>query len=125
MRLGRRVLACLLTLLVLGEVSGVARAFGPGATVHCCCGAHMSARPCPCPDCPAARVRLPHKREAARLDAARNCDGASADDPGVLQVLAALPSPPAIVVTSTRAAVALVAPTRLRSRTLDPTRPPP
>jgi hypothetical protein len=125
---GRRVLACLLALLVLGEVSGVARAFGPGATVHCCCGGHASARPCPCPDCPAAVVRAPRAHGApaqARLDG-RNCDGSSTtDDPGVLRVLAALPALSELSPAPVRGVVDFVPPVALSDRSPDPSRPPP
>src|SRR4051812_36518695 len=89
MRLVRRVLALLLVLAVIGETSGVARAFGPGSTVHCCCGTHASARPCPCPDCPVTLHRAaPHDIGDAQLAAGRDCNGSTSDDAGVLSVLA-------------------------------------
>jgi hypothetical protein len=124
---GRRILACLLALIVLGELSGVARAFGPGATVHCCCGAHASARPCPCPDCPAGVGRAGRRHRPATppvLDG-RNCDGSHADDAGVLQVLAALPALPMLAALPVRRRDDLPIPLALHGRAPDPTRPPP
>jgi hypothetical protein len=123
----RRAFACVLALVLLGEVSGVARAFGPGASVRCCCGAHASARPCPCPDCPAGRVRSA-KGAAPRhscLGAGRHCDGSSADDPGVLLMLAALPAPPALAAAAGAGRLDFAAPLPPRGRGLDPRRPPP
>ncbi len=127
MGLARRVLVLVLALVVVGETSGVARAFGPGATVHCCCGAHASARPCPCPDCPVTLRRAPrHDLGDARLTAAPDCDGADAGDPGVLHVVAIAPAAPAAIGTpSPSRALAFAAPSSLCSRAVDVGRPPP
>ena len=127
MRLVRRLLVCLLVLVVVGETSGVARAFGPGATVHCCCGAHASARPCPCPDCPVALRRAArHDIGDARLAAAHDCSGASAEEAGVLSVLAVAPRAPLAVATIDPVRLAYTATASpLRSRAVDVGRPPP
>lgn len=123
----RRALVCLLVVALVGETSGVARAFGPGATVHCCCGAHASARPCPCPDCPVTLRRAPaHDVGASQLAAARECDGADAGDPGVLHVVAVSPrAPSSIAAPPPTGALDSFAPSALRTRSVDPTRPPP
>ena len=123
----RRVLVCLLVLVVVGETSGVARAYGPGATVHCCCGAHASARPCPCPDCPVTLRRAPrHDVGAAQLTAPRDCDGASAGDPGVLHVVAIAPhARVAVAILAPAGALAFAAPSPLSGRAVDVGRPPP
>ena len=127
MPLARRTFALLLVLVVVGETSGVARAYGPGATVHCCCGAHASARPCPCPDCPVTLRRAPrHDIGAAQLSAARECDGADAGDPGTLHVLAIAPPVRFAVATpAPTGALAFAAPSPLRGRAVDVGRPPP
>jgi hypothetical protein len=123
----RRLLVCLLVFVVIGETSGVARAFGPGATVHCCCGAHASARPGPCPDCPVTLRRAPrHDIGAAQLTAAPDCTGADAGDPGVLHVVAiAPPAPLAVANRAPATALAFAAPSPLRGRAVDVGRPPP
>ena len=123
----RRALVCLLVLALVGETSGVARAFGPGATVRCCCGAHASARPCPCPDCPVTLRRAPARNAGpSHIGAARACDGADAGDPGVLHVVAVSPRAPfSIAAPFATGALASFAPSPLRTRALDPTRPPP
>ncbi|HEX6839787.1 MAG TPA: hypothetical protein VF334_24595 [Polyangia bacterium] len=127
MELVRRVLVCLLVLVVVGETSGVARAFGPGATVHCCCGAHASARPCPCPDCPVTLRRAPrHDLGAAQLTPPRDCDGAGAGDPGVLHVVALAPHARfAVAIPAPAGALAFAAPSPLAGRAVDVGRPPP
>lgn len=120
----RRLVAGLLVLLVVGETSGIARAFGPGATIHCCCGDHSVARPCPCPDCPVL-LRRAHSHQDARVVAARDCTGSSVDDPGVLQVVAvalALPSLPSL---APAVAVRWTAPRAPSDRLPDSARPPP
>jgi hypothetical protein len=126
-RLVRRVLVLLLVLVVVGETSGVARAFGPGSSVHCCCGTHAAARPCPCPDCPVTLHRAPTRDEGdARLAAGRDCDGASADDVGVLRVLAVAPRTIfAFAAPDPIGAADVTAPTPLRGRAVDVGRPPP
>ncbi len=123
----RRLFVCLLALVVIGETSGVARAFGPGATVHCCCGAHASARPCPCPECPVTLRRAPrHDLGDARLTAPPDCDGADAGDPGVLHVVAVAPAPlPAVAAPAPSPRLAFAAPSRLFGRAVDVGRPPP
>ena len=123
----RRVLVCALALLIVGEVSGVARAYGPGSSVHCCCGAHLSARPCPCAACPSRRVRSADKTGPTHscLGVGRDCSGTSLDDPGVLVMLAALPSPPSLAVGDQVGRLVLAAPPRPGERALDPRRPPP
>jgi hypothetical protein len=123
----RRVFACVLVLLLIGESSGIARAFGPGATVHCCCGDHTSARPCPCPDCPVLRVRGHHHDgdAEARLAAGRDCSGGSADDPGILTVVAVAIVSLAVPVPSLRDTLTFAPPRSLRDRTVDAARPPP
>jgi hypothetical protein len=125
--LARRAVACVLALLVLGEVSGVARAYGPGSSVHCCCGEHAAARPCPCAACLSRRVRSADGAAPAHscLGAGRDCHGVSADDPGVLLVLAALSSPPALAVRADGGRLELSVPRRLRGRAVDLRRPPP
>jgi hypothetical protein len=98
-RLARQLFAIALVVLVAGESSGLARAFGPGSSITCCCGAHSTARPCKCPDCPVGLRRTqPLGANGDHLLADRDCDGASSDDPGALSVLA-LPvdAPPATV----------------------------
>jgi hypothetical protein len=88
-RLARRLFAIALVVLVAGESSGLARAFGPGSSITCCCGPHSTARPCRCPDCPVGLKRTqPLPANGDHLLADRDCDGASADDPGALTVLA-------------------------------------
>ena len=68
MRLVRRVLVCLLVLVVLGETSGVARAIGAERRPCTAAAARTpSARPCPCPDCPVTlrRARAARHRRCA------------------------------------------------------------
>ncbi len=126
MRLAPRIFACLLVVVVAVETSGVARAIGPAATVHCCCGAHASARPCPCPDCPVTlRRAAPKDVGDARIAADPGCDGHSAADPGVLTVLAVVAPLIAVVVPEPRAFVASYSRSSLHTRTLDVARPPP
>jgi hypothetical protein len=127
-RLVRRVLVCLLVLVVLGETSGVARAIGPTETVHCCCGSHAAARPCPCPDCPVTlRRAAPHDIGNPQLTAARDCSGGGdAGDPGVLAVRAIAPALfSALAAPHPRrfAYVAVASP--FRTRAVDIGRPPP
>jgi hypothetical protein len=125
-RLLRRLFACALVLLVLGEASGVARAFGPGSTVRCCCGPHAAARPCPCPDCPVTRLRKPRHADEARLTADHNCAGTTVDDPGILQVLAVVAPPLApLAAPQPRGTIASSTPQPLRTRAVDIGRPPP
>jgi hypothetical protein len=122
----RRLLVCLLALVVCGESMGVARAFGRASTVDCCCGAHAVARPCPCKSCPVARhAERRHAPDGDRLAPARACGG-DASDPGVLSLLApaAAPGPtlgaPRLVGRLTPPGVPPV-----RGRLLDAGRPPP
>lgn len=127
MRLVRRLLACLLALVVLGESSGVARAFGPGSTVDCCCGEHAAARPCHCATCPVTKLRTRSTDPAdGHVCPPRDCDGHTAGDPGVLRVLATpTPALPALAAPLAFARVVFAAPLPLRSRILDAGRPPP
>jgi hypothetical protein len=126
-RLVRRVLVCLLVLVVLGETSGVARAIGPNETVHCCCGSHAAARPCPCPDCPVTlRRAAPHDIGAAQFIAAHDCTGGDPGDPGVLAIRAVSPDrshPIAAPHPHRLAYVAVTSP--FRTRAVDIGRPPP
>lgn len=123
----RRLFACVLALVVVGEASGVARAMGRGARVRCCCGSHASARPCRCPSCPTTRVRArSFDPTDGHLCAARDCDGDGAADPGVLRVLATpAAAPPAPAAPCPPRRLALAAPLPLRGRLLDAARPPP
>lgn len=127
MQLARRLFACVLVLALLGETSGVARAYGPGAWVHCCCGIHSSARPCRCDTCPVAKLRTPAvEHDDGRVAGARHCDGSVAGDPGVLRVVATLtelPAPPSLPLSL--AATFFAEPTPLRGRAVDVGRPPP
>jgi len=126
-RLVRRLLVCLLVLVVVGETSGMARAIGPGATVHCCCGAHASARPCPCPDCPVTLHRAaPHDIGAARMTAAHDCSGGDAGDPGVLSVRAIAPELfSAVAAPHPRRFAYVPVASPFRTRAVDIGRPPP
>ena len=121
------MLVCLLVLVVVGETSGIARAIGPGETVHCCCGAHAAARPCPCPDCPVTLRRArPHNLGAAQLTAARDCSGGDAADPGVLAVRATAPEGVfAIAAPHPRRFAYAVATSPFGTRAVDVGRPPP
>lgn len=126
----RRVLVCALVLLVIGETSGVARAFAPGATVPCCCGAHSAARPCPCPDCPVSLHRPPRddhgQRAQVRLAAGRDCEGAAADEPGLLTVVAlAALEPTSVWAPRAVRRLGYAAPLPLHGRAVDVGRPPP
>ncbi|MCU1278854.1 MAG: hypothetical protein JWM53_2400 [bacterium] len=121
------MLVLLLALVVVGESSGVARAFGPGSTVHCCCGTHSAARPCPCPDCPVTLHRAtPHDVGDARLAAGRDCNGSSADEVGVLGMLAVAPHAIfAALAPDAIGAAHVAAPSPLHGRAVDVGRPPP
>ncbi|MDB4969558.1 MAG: hypothetical protein JWN44_5247 [Myxococcales bacterium] len=121
----RRLGVCVLVLLVLGETSGLARAFGPGSTVHCCCGTHASARPCPCPDCPVTMLRAAAHDHATRLMAGRDCRGERSDDPGVLTVVALVAAAPALDAPLLRATLDFVSPSAILDRFSDVARPPP
>ena len=127
MRLVRRVLVLLLVVVVLGEASGVARAFGPGSSVHCCCGTHSAARPCPCPDCPVTLHRAaPRDVGDARLAAGHDCNGSAADEVGVLTMLAVAPHTMlAVAAPAPIGAAHVAAPTPLVGRAVDVGRPPP
>jgi len=126
MRALRSLLACALALLLVGEASGVARAFGRGASVACCCGAHFAARPCPCPDCPSSTQRaLTRAPSGARVDAGHACDGAGSDPAGVLQVLATLPAAPALAAAPAARPSVLVRRAEPRGRIVELDRPPP
>ncbi|HEY1585947.1 MAG TPA: hypothetical protein VGH63_09690 [Polyangia bacterium] len=127
MRLVRRTLVLLLVLVVVVETSGVARAIGPGETVHCCCGSHAAARPCPCPDCPVTlRRAAPHDIGAAQLSAAHDCSGGDAGDPGVLAVRAIAPILAlAVAAPRPRRFAYVVASAPVRTRAVDIGRPPP
>jgi hypothetical protein len=114
-------------LLVIGETSGIARAFGPGSTVHCCCGTHSSARPCPCPDCPVLGVRA-HDHAVdpdQRLTSGRNCTGATADDPGILTVVALALASASLALPSLHDQLSFATPSPLHDRAVDASRPPP
>jgi hypothetical protein len=124
-RLAQRLFACLLVALVVVETSGLARAFGPGATVHCCCGAHSSARPCPCPDCPVSLHRAPAHVDETRVATAPDCHGHHAGDPGVLTVLAIVAAPLALPIPTPLLARVFATPSTPPSRTVDVARPPP
>jgi hypothetical protein len=120
-----RFLALLLAALVLLEGSGFARAFGEGATVHCCCGSHSAARRCRCKACPTARRGTPPRADGDRLAASRECDGVSGDA-GVLVIVAVpVPAAPAAPILPPAVRVLAVAPSPLVTRPLDFGRPPP
>jgi hypothetical protein len=126
-RLAYRALAIAIVLLLVGESSGLARAFGRGSTIDCCCGPHSTARPCRCPDCPvSARRTLRAAPAGDHLLADHGCDGAGADEAGVLTVLALpLGAPPATA--GPRFAGFVTAPSVLvrSGRALELDRPPP
>jgi hypothetical protein len=123
----QRLFACVLVLLVIGESSGVARAFGLSSDVTCCCGTHASARPCGCRACPAAPHRHRLAAEGDQLTATHDCDGGGhAAAPGVLAVRA-LP-PTLVAVVDLPALVGLIAratPLCRAGRAVDVGRPPP
>lgn len=111
---------------MIGESSGLARAFGPGSTIACCCGTHWTARRCRCPDCPV--VARGRQRPAAgdRFAAEHDCDGAGNVDPGVLTV-SALPvaaAPPSAAPPFAGALPPPAIPVR-PGRAVDVDRPPP
>jgi hypothetical protein len=114
----------MLLVLLVGETSGVARAFGPGSTVRCCCGPHASARPCPCPDCPVMRLRA-HEHEAWAAAVGPNCSGARDEDPGILSIVALALAPPALAIHTTAVSLAFASPLAPRTRPLEADRPPP
>lgn len=122
-----RLLVCLLLIVFVGETSGVARAFGAAATVRCCCGAHASARPCPCPDCPVTlRRAAPHDLGSARFAAAAGCAGSAGDDIGLLRVAAVAPRAPFVLGRPAALVMRPVAASSvLRTRAVDVGRPPP
>lgn len=126
-RRSRALFACLLALVLLGESSGLARAFGPGTSVRCCCGEHQVARPCHCPSCPATRSeRTSLQPEEQHLCAGRDCNGDSLNDPGVLRVLAPALERAALVFVPLASAHEMpAAPLPLRGRILELNRPPP
>lgn len=117
--------ACLLVLVVAVETSGLARAIGPSATVHCCCGPHASARPCDCPDCPATLRRAAHHDLGAARLTADHCDGHSASEPGVLRVLAVVTPLVLLAAPELRGFFAFAPPSPLGGRAVDIGRPPP
>jgi hypothetical protein len=126
-RLAHRLLAVAIVLLLAGESSGLARAFGPGSSITCCCGPHSTARPCRCPDCPVSTRRTLHAAPPGdHLFADHGCDGAGADDPGVLTVLALpLTTPPATAGPRFAGVVATPALVIRSGRALEVDRPPP
>ena len=110
-----RFLAALLSLLILVEGSGVARALS-GESVDCCCGRHDAHRACKCPSCPVGKKRDGTSRFAP------GCDGhEDAGVPAVVAVIAPSPSLPAPV------AVVVVrrAPQSPLGRIIEAGRPPP
>ncbi len=110
--------------LVLLEGTGIARAFGHGGDVSCCCGEHSAARECHCHDCPVVKRRTLHAPDAARLDAARDCDGQVAND--TLLVMVALPPAPlGLSSLLDGAALSAQAPTIPPLRLIEAGRPPP
>ena len=127
MRLAYRFLAVAIVLLLVGESSGLARAFGPGSTIDCCCGPHSTARPCRCPDCPVSSRRTLHAAPAGdHLFADHGCDGAGADEAGVLSVLALPFAPPPATAAPRVAGFVAALPVLIRSgRALEVDRPPP
>jgi len=125
----RRLLACLLSLLVLIETGGIARALGH-ASVSCCCGEHARARPCQCKACPVARSqsRAALAARAAigdRLSASRACTGGD-DEAGVLVPLAIAPANVLAVAAPAPAGRLFARPSRpFAERVLEAGRPPP
>lgn len=87
----RRLTAALLCALVLVEGAGVARGFGRGTQVRCCCGTHASARRCKCKACPIAMRREGRVPAHDGLAAGQSC--AEQGDEAVLAVVA-LPARP-------------------------------
>jgi hypothetical protein len=125
-KLGRRIAVCVLVLLMWGETSGLARAFGPGSTVHCCCGTHASARPCPCPDCPVTILRAHDAGDHdTRLTAGRDCSGSRLDDPGILTVVALAVVTPSLAPPLTHAPATFPSAIAFTDRNPDVPRPPP
>jgi hypothetical protein len=126
-RLARRIFAVAIVLLLVGESSGLARAFGAGSTIDCCCGPHSTARPCRCPDCPVSSRRTLHAAPTGdHLFADHGCDGAGADEAGVLAVLALpLSAPPATAGPRFAGFVAALAVLVRSGRALEVDRPPP
>jgi hypothetical protein len=125
-RLVQRLLACLLVLLVVGESSGLARAFSQKSAVSCCCGSHWAARPCRCPDCPASARKRTVTPSGDHLLADHDCDGAGSDDATVLSVVAVVMAQPSAArapgpVAALRGATVLVR----SGRAVEVDRPPP
>lgn len=120
-------LSLLLSLLVVGESAGVARAMGLGSTVSCCCGRHVIARPCPCSTCPARRRLVEssdgHAHASAAVIPVGTCMPSS--EAGVLAVLATPTIAPAFFVPRLVAELALETPLALRSIAIETARPPP
>jgi hypothetical protein len=111
-----RLLAALLSLLILVEGSGVARALS-GESIECCCGRHDAHRVCKCPSCPVSKNRKDHTSRFAA-----GCDGH--DEPAALVVTAVMTPAPSL---APLVAVASWAPVvkSLSDRVVEAGRPPP
>jgi hypothetical protein len=116
------MLALVVTLLVVGESAGVARAFDAGSRVDCCCGSHAIARACHCLHCPTA-LRHARKHQDARITAPDRCQPALHD--GLLVVTAVIVAAPTVAASVFYTHVAPAGREALRSIALDPARPPP
>jgi len=120
----RVLLALLVSLLVVVESAGVARAIGLGSTVSCCCGRHSIARPCNCLRCPSKlRHAEAHHDHGATVVALGQCTPSTEE--GALLVVAtvvAAPSLPVPVALGELTRLAIAAP---RSVQPEPARPPP
>lgn len=92
LRRARQIGVLFIVALLVVETAGVARAFGRGARVSCCCGTHATARPCKCKRCPAARQHARDDGGGDRLAAGRDCDGDVVGDE-VLKPLAVVTRP--------------------------------
>jgi len=123
----RQLIVALLVVLLVAESSGVARAFGPGSIVTCCCGPHSAARRCKCLHCPVAQRDdhdHDHERGGARIAAAQDCDG-NAPEEAVLDVEALLITPIAVPTPAAMSLRATWSLPELADRLTEPTRPPP
>jgi hypothetical protein len=120
----RVLVALLLSLLVVGESAGVARAMGAGSMIRCCCGAHAVARACNCLHCP-VKLRRAHAHDHAEPQLAARGACVPLGEEGVLVVVATLAPAPALAVPRRAAPLAAAPPRTLHDRVTEPARPPP